>query len=295
MTEKIEVVVAPGTAYEQTHELDQLVARGVEGAGGLMAVPERRGGNMVVPGSHGELHVVGKKYGANTLVMPLWVRGVNPDGTVPNPGDSAARLLFHDNLRTLTGLFTEGEQIVVRHTLTDGSAREIRGEVTDRVDPEMSGAGRWTLGRLSVAVNCADPFWADIDPVTATRTLANDATSALTEFAGASAPMEDLLVTFSPQSNPRLTQPYTDIFVQVGRVITAGQTVTVDTAQWQVYGTGGAAAGLYEDLEYGGRGTTRFFALTPEPGGAAPVVRLNHTGGGTGQVAVTGKRKYKIA
>jgi hypothetical protein len=136
------------------------------------------------------------------------------------------------------------------------------------------------------AVNCADPFWADIDP--RHRDPPPSPTTPprpFTEFAGASAPMEDLLVTFSPQSNPRLTQPYTDIFVQVGRVITAGQTVTVDTAQWQVYGTGGAAAGLYEDLEYGGRGTTRFFALTPEPGGrgtggAAQPHRRRHRAGG---------------
>lgn len=293
MTEKVEIVTNPGTVAEQTHNLDRLVAQGVEGVAGLVAVPEKRAGNLVIPGSHGELHAVGKKSSPNVLVLPMWVRGVNPDGTVP--ADDGARLLFHDNLRTLIGLFTEGEQIVVRHTLTDGSAREILGEVTDAITPEVVGADRWTLGRFSVAVNCADPFWADVDPATSLVSLTSGATAALTEFGGASAPMEDLTITYAGISNPRLTQPSTGVYQQLNRVVGGGQTVTVNTATWQVSGTGGVGPGLYEDIEYGGRRTSRWFALHPEPGGGAPVVRLDHTGGGVASVTVTGKRKHRIA
>ncbi len=292
MTATIEVITNPGTLAEEAHNLDRLVAQGVEGVAGLMAVPERRGGNLVVAGSHGELHIPNKRSGPANLVMPLWVRGVNPDGTVPGTDDNA-RLEFHQNLRNLIGLFREHDRIAIRHTLSDGSARQIVGEVTDAVTPDIRGAGRWTLGQFAVALNCAAPFWTDLSPVTSTITSA--APGPLPEFAGAGAWMEDLLLTFGPQNNPRLEQASTGVFVAVNRVITSGQTVVVDTATWQVYGTGGVAPGLYEDLVYGGRGTARFFALKPEPGGAPPVVALTETGVGTGSVTVTGPRTYPIA
>jgi hypothetical protein len=69
--------------------------------------------------------------------------------------------------------------------------------------------------------------------------------------------------------------------VQLNRVITSGKTVTVDTGGWIVFGSTGVPGGLYEDLDYGEHGTSRWFALRPESGGAAPIVELTSTAGGT--------------
>jgi hypothetical protein len=284
------VSVVDGAGVERN--LDQLVAQGVEGVTGMLAVPGKRGSDLVVPGAHGELHIPAKRYNPANLVLPLWVRGVNADGTIPGGTDSAARLAFHANLRALVAMFVVDERVRLRHTLSDGSVREIVGEVTDVIEPQVSGRGRYTLGRLAIALRCASPFWSDLTDSSQVVTSGGPVT--LTSFGGATAPMEDLQLLFGPQSNPRLTQASTGIFVEVGRVIAAGQTITVDTATWQVSGTGGVAAGLYEDLVYGGRGTSRWFALHPEPGGGAPVVELTETGAGTGQVTVTGRRRYKI-
>lgn len=286
MTERVDVITSDGTV----HNLDRLVAQGVDGITGVLAVPGKRGTNLVIPGSHGELHLPAKKHTPTNLVLPLWVRGVNPDGSIPGMGDPGARLVFHEHLRELVALFTVDEQVTLRHTLSDGSAREITGEVTDQITPEVRGAGRYTLGQLGVALNCAYPFWTDTTPVSSTATSGSD--QALAEFDGASAPIENLLITFGPNNNPKLEQPSTGIFVKLNRVIAAGQTVTVNTETWEVYGSGGVAPGLYEDLEYGGRGTTRWFALHPQPGGP-PVVKLTNTGT-SGSVTVTGKRTYKI-
>ena len=285
MTEKIEVI----TSDEVVHDIDTCVVWGVDGPNGMLTVPAKRGSNLVVPGTHGELHIPAKKYGAANLVLQMWVRGVNPDGTIPADGD--ARRVFVENLRELVAIFTVDEQVTLRHTLSDGSAREITGEVTDVIEPDITGWGRWSLGRFAVGLNCAHPFWSDPDPVQSFA--ASGAPTLLTEFAGMTAPVEDLLITFGPQSNPRLEQPSTGIWVRINRVIEPGQTITIDTSTWEVYGTGGVAGGLYEDLEYGGRGTTRWFALSPEPSGA-PIVELTETSGGGGTVTITGKRKYKI-
>jgi hypothetical protein len=295
MTDRIEVITADGVA----HDLDECVTRGVDGVAGLVRIAAKRGSNLVVPGEHGERHIPGKRYGAANVVLPLWVRGVLPDGSPPGGDDIGARLAFHANLRTLAGWFVVDEQVTIRHTLTDGTAREITGEVTDAIEPTVTGAGRHTIGQLTVALNCADPFWSDIAAVTAT--VDAGAPVELVEFAGASAPMEDLQLVFGPQSNPRLAQPTTGVFVTVARVISTGQTITVETGPfagrpgWEVYGSPGVGPGLYEDLSYGGRGTSRWFALRPNPGGRAPVVELTNTSGGGGQVTITGRRRYKIA
>jgi hypothetical protein len=289
VTARVDVITSDGVV----RNLDQLVQSGVQGVTGLMRVPEKRGGNLVIPGSHGELHIPSKKYGAGSVVLPLWVRGFNTDGSLPGPSDDATRTAFHQNLRAVVGMFTRGELITIRHTLLDGSQRQIEGEVIDAIEPTVDNTGRYTSSLFSVAVNCHLPFWSDLTTVTAAATTAGPST--LTQFAGADAPMEDLVLTFGPQSNPRLTQTSTGLYVGIQRVISAGQTVVVDTTNWQVFGTGGTAPGLFEDLIYGGRGSRRWWALQPEPGGTTPIVGLTQTGGGTGSVSITGLRRYKIA
>lgn len=288
MTELLEVIGADG----EPHDLDECITRGVSDLAGLFAVPEKRGTNLVVPGEHGRMHVVSKKYDANILVLNLWVRGALPDGSLPEGGDGQQQ--FVENLRQLLGWFSADEVVTLRYTV-DGAAREITGEVLDGISPQLDGYGRYRSARVRVVLECAHPFWADVEPVEETVSLENGETAALEEFAGATAPMEDLQLVFEEQNNPRLSQVSTGIFVKLNRVIGSGQTITVDTAAWEVYGSSGVAGGLYEDLEYGGRQTNRWFALFPEPGGGAPVVQLQHTGGGEASVTVTGKRKYKIA
>lgn len=286
MTEMIAVV----TGDDVEHDLDAYCARGVQDASGMFRTPARRGKDLVVPGVHGELHLANKRYGAANLVLKLWVRGVNADGSIPT-SDTAGRLAFHENLRALMALFTVEDRIRLRHTLSDGSVREIAGEVTDTIVPDVQGRGRWTLGQFNVALYCTYPFWRDLDPVTSTVSSAVGSAT-LAEFAGTTAQIEDLVLTFGPQSNPRLEQASTGVWVAVDRIIGGGQTLVVDTAQWLIYGTGGLTGGLYEDLRYGGPGTTRWFALRPESGGGAPVVSLTETGIGTGSVSITGLRTY---
>lgn len=272
------------------HDLDAYCVTGVQDPGGMFSTPAKRGKDLIVPGVHGELALRDKRYGAANLVLKLWVRGVNPDGTVPAT-DAAARLAFHANLRALIELFAVEDQVRLRHRLSDGTVREIAGEVTDVIDPKLSGRGRYTLGQFNVALYCQYPFWRDLDDTASTVSSATGA-STLGEFAGTSAQIEDLVLVFGPQSNPKLEQTSTGVWVSLDRVIGGGQTVVVDTGQWLVYGTGGVSGGLYEDLRYSGPGTTRWFALKPEPGGGPPIVTLTETGLGSGEVTVTGRRTY---
>lgn len=278
--------------------LDDLVAQGVEGATGLHTVPGKRGSNIDVPQRHGQLHVPSKRYQPTSLVLPLWVRGVNPDGTVPSGTDPAARLAFHARLRALVKLFVAGELVTIRHTLSDGSAREIVGEVTEVLDFTIRGTGRHTLGRVSVGMDCADPFWSDVTDTTATFSLTTGQTASLTGFTNATAPMDDLIVTFHPGSNPELTQVSTGVFVGYDGVIAAGRKLVIDTAAWTVTGTvdaggtwvpGSSPTQHIARIRHGG---SRLFSLAAE--NPAPAVRLIHTGGGSATASITGKQRHLI-
>lgn len=278
--------------------LDNLLAQGVEGSQGLHTVPAKRGSNVEVPGRHGAKHIPGKRYQPAALVLPMWVRGVNPDGSVPS--DASARLTFHQRVRELVALFTVGELVTVRHTLTDGTAREITGEVTDLIDFTIEGVGRSTLGRVSVGLTCADPFWTDLAATTATFALATGATRTLTEFAAATAPMEDLIVSFGPGTNIELSQPAVSSLLAYDGPITAGRKLAVDTAEWTATGTvdaGGTWLPATAPTQHirrirHGRHPRLWYLAPTRP--AAPVVRLVHTGGGTVSVTISGKQRHLV-
>lgn len=281
-------------------DLDTFIqGQGVTGVSGLYRVPAKRGGNIEIPGRDGALHVPGKLYGPATVVLPLWVRGTNPDGTVPS--DTAARLTFHQRVRDLTALLTVGEIVSVIHTLSDGTSRSIMGEVTDVLDFTITGADRATLGLVTAGLTCADPFWTDLAATTADFTVTTGTTTSLAGFAAATARMSDLVVTFFPSSNPVLTQPATGAFLGYSGIIPAAQRLVVDTTAWTVTGTidaGGLWTPASAPLQHVARITkgnhARLFTLTPERP-AAPVLTLTHTGGGTARVTVTGKQRHLVA
>lgn len=279
-------------------DLDALLAQGVQGSAGLHTVAGRRGSNIEVPQRHGARHVAGKRYQQNTMALPMWVRGVLPDGSIPS--DPAARLEFHRRLRELVALFHVGELVTLRHTLTDGSAREIVGEVTDVLDFSVEGTGRHSLGQVSVGLTCADPFWTDLAATTVTFALATGATRTLTEFAAASAPMEDLTVSFGPGTNISLSQPAVSSFLAYDGPITASRKLVTDTAAWTVTGTvdaGGtwqpasAPTQHIKRIRHGRHPRLWYLAPTrPNP----PVVQLTHTGGGTVSCTISGKQRHLV-
>lgn len=278
------------------YNLDQLVAQGVQGNSGLFTAAAKRGSNVTVAGRDGTLHVPGKRYGEATVVLPLWARGVNPDGTLPD--DPAAQLACIGRVRDIVKRFTVHDLVTIRHTLTDGTAREIVGEVTDAIDATMRGSGRDTLGQATIGLTCADPFWTDIVPTAVTIT--SGAAVALPGFGSASARMADLLVTFGPSSNPVLTQPAYGMSLAYDGIIDAARTLEVDTAEWVVTGRvdaggtwnpGTAPTQHIRRIQHSG--DARLFVLHPDL--PHPVVQLTHTGGGTAQVTVSGRQRHKVA
>lgn len=255
---------------------------------GLLRGAAVRTQDQVVPGIHGEAVSVLQVYGPGSVVVPVIVFGVDRTTGVQS-GDGTAQL--RDNLRYL-GRVVHAPQVTLTHGWPD--SQEI--ECLAKLRSEPFEGERWIssppAARINIPFGVPGAFWRDVEPVVSdVYTLATGGTAVLDEFADASAPMGELMIAFGPCSNPRLRQVGTDTVVGYQGIISSGRQLTIDTVEGELGdGTGTSWTPDYSGLRYGP--WARWFQLDPR--GGSPTIQLEHTGGGTATVQITGRRKYMI-
>lgn len=243
---------------------------------GLLAIPARRGGNVVVAGRDGAVRVPRKVYGPREFVVEFWVRGCLPDGTVPDAGQNAT---FYESMGLLASLCVQDVATMV-HTLPDGRQRTLDVEVINAVDPQRWLAGM--LGRVRVAFSSASAWWRGLEPVTVSADLPTGGTVTLDELADSNGRIDDAWLTFGAGVNPTLTDPRTGAFIGYDDAIGSGQTLSLGAYEWAT--TGGLVFDrrlLRRDRRQGA-----WFVIDPVPGAGAPELRLDHTGSGTMPVTI---------
>lgn len=259
-------------------DLDTL-AFNIRTRSGRSRTPPRRGKNVDVSGRSGTVWTPGKKHTSNTIVLPMWVIGADEEGRVPR--DGTMRELFQANLDRLLRLFS-ADTVELLDPMPDGSVRRIVGQVLDVIDPDIQAGG--TRAEFAVSLTTTEAYWADVNPVSASKT--GTGRWEVVPFSGATAVMEDLALKFTgPSTNPKLTNPK-GVFCGYNAVLTDSQSVIIDCAAWTVTGVGFTAA--YSSLNKGG--DARWFVL--EPGDPVPVCTYSQTAGTTGTAALTGRRKF---
>lgn len=250
---------------------------------GLFTTPPKRGRNATVPGRHGSIRTVNKRYDEAEYILPLWVAGANPDGSIPT-GSSEAREFWKRRDELLRVL--AAPTVLVQFTRPDGLRVEARCEVAETLD--FTRHGDEGLAEVKVVLTNTDAFWTDASPVTQNITGPTGTTQELTEFASASAPMTDLRVTFQgPVSNPQLLHGTKS--VQYQGVIPSGRQLVLNTKTWTP--SPGTGAAWSPDLRQ-----VSFFPGPPwfelDPSVAPFAVTFNHTGGGSASCSITGPRAY---
>lgn len=269
-------------------DLSTLV-RGVESLAGLLTTPPRRGENVAVPGRNGQLYRPHKLYDSREFAIPLWVVGADPQTGVTPIDTGIGATEFLARIDELVRLFLT-PQVTFEYTRPDGSVRVATAEVLDIFEPSRILGGPIT-GKVTVPLVMADPFWSDQAPISQSFTLATGAEAELTAFADATAPMDDLVITIGPCSNPEISQPAVGGYVAYDGIIATGHKLVIDTDQWKLLpGDGTAWTPDYAAFRHGGvRGP--WFQLVPEPT-RPPTIMVSHTAGGTAQFTVTGRRRY---
>lgn len=261
--------------------------------GGLLAVPARRTEDVEVGGGHGLQRVAWKRYDSNTIVLTMWVHGLNLDGTIP--AEAAERATFYARVREIIAVLG-GDTVTVEHGLPDGSVRRIVGEVVAAVDPTRKNPG--SLGQLGIKIHCAYPFWVDVGAeLTATGTSTGPANPwTLTAFAGHDAPLDDLVLRFTATTgtvpNPRVER--LGCWLRYIGTLTAGQWVEFDNATWEVRSGGGHTARLQDHAKGGNE--PQYWVCRPSglAALAAPVATLSHTGTGLLTATARGRRKHLV-
>jgi hypothetical protein len=270
--------------------VEQLAANGVnlsspwswvEDMAPLMVTAGRRGENMVVPGRHGTIRTPRKRYDGAEFVVPVWVLGVDQvtGATVANPVSQLRR-----NVDDMLRIFTT-ETVELAHTSDDGLVRSATVELAQ--DPVVVERQRSSppAARVAFALSLPSAFWEDGEDVT--QTFTSGGPVALTNFAAATAPMQDLILTFGPCNNPTLRHG-NRTFTYNG-VVAAGQQLVVNTANWLP--SSGTGTPWSPDIrKYTFDPGPALFELDPT---LTPFqVQLTHTGTGTATCTITGKRKY---
>lgn len=250
---------------------------------GLLTVPGKRGDDVVVPGRHGAIRLPRKRYDVNEIVLPMWVVGCQPDGTIPSHGRMERE--FFQRRDQLLRLF-HAEEVELTFTRADGMTLSTHAEVVDVMDFTR----RWAepLAQVSVALRLTDPFWVEDVDVSTTITGVSGTTAQLEAFAGSTAPITDAVITFSgPVNNPRLA--IGERWVQFNGVVAAGRQLVLECEHWHV-GPGTGADWDPDPRQVYREPGPCWLEIPPSP--TPLTATFTHTGGGSATVEIAGRRKF---
>ena len=254
----------------------------------IFTVPGRRGTDVVVPGRHGAIRTKNKRFNPGQYVLPLWIAGSNPDGTVP-VGSTDGRE-FYKRRDELLNIFYATD-VLVAFTRPDGHTVQAHCEVDDVID--FTRRFNEPLAKISVSLTNTAAFWADESPVTQTITGQSGVTEELTVFAGATAPITDLTITFPGLvHNPMLEHGHRTF--EFGATVAADQQLVINTGTWTPSpGTGSAwSPDLRQAVFAPG---PEWFALDPATSPFAVTFRHTTGGGAEASATITGRRTYLSA
>lgn len=250
---------------------------------GLLSTPNLRGENVVVPGRHGRIRTPRKRFDEAEIVLPMWVVGALRDGGVP-VGSSEVEEFFARRDELLRLFYAD--RVVLEFTRPDGHAVNASCEVADVLDFTRVAAA--PLAKVAVALRIPAAFWQDSVSVSQTVSGPTGTTQPLTAFDGATAPMSDLLVTFTgPVNNPMIA--HGSRWVKYNGVVSSGRQLVLNTETWQLSpGTGTPWVPDVRQVEFGDG--PNWLELNPA---VTPFeAQFSHTGGGSASMTISGRRKY---
>lgn len=270
------------------YRLDTL-AHSIETRSGRFNIPERRGESLVLPGRDGSLYRPNKRWESGLWSLSMWCADTNADGV---PGSYEQ---FMANYEILVALFTRNDGLLhVRKQvkLSPVIEREAYMEVVGAITPDVSGHSH-PLAKFSVGLEINGVFWQDLaDVVWSQASAVSGTTYNLTPFAGANAPMTELVIeVIGPANNPKLTDVKTGHYVQLNHTLLGTETWVLNASTWSSMISTTNKIG---QTQYSGGFSPRLFGLSPGVLSADPQLRFDATGGVTTAttIEVTGRRKY---
>lgn len=255
------------------------------------AVPVLRGNNIQVAYIPGQIHR--QKYpDSRTLDFTMFVAAIDP--TTDQPPTQAQKLMFSNNVRTLQRLFynynsqVAGQQIPLTRQwyyslpINIGMPQGVPTMVQATAMAEIAGDLQLTMNgphaaSLTVSLLLADPYFYG-PAITGSVTVNNGASSVVNTGDDVAAYFNNSVTLYGPLQFPRLLNSTTDpdTWFQLNTVILAGDSVTLDIANFTAYraSDGANLSGLLTHS-----GTTRWMSYYP---GSNNIVLNSNNSGDTG-------------
>ncbi len=234
--------------------------------------------------------------------LQMWLRGTDADGAVPVNGQTTT---LRENLDELLHLFGKRHALIDLREQVDGIGTDRRcwAKVVDAIAPDINTAG--SAGVFSVALTIPAGMWEE--PDAKDLTLNAPVTGAeVTTMAGSTERINDAVyLVKGPANTPRIQDPSTGMFVELGQNLAAGSFWRFSSGSWASrVGTGLTLGSTDTDGTdvtgvTGVGGPSRAYGL--------PLVPVRHTGArrvfvtltassgivnGTTQLSVRARRKF---
>ena len=243
-----------------------------------------------IPGVDGEIYSLSDDFGPTFYELSMWVQGSDAAGIVPSGSAELDKLKA--NLDQLSFMFQKRHSLIDLRELVDIAGTEERQamcKVVDVIKPEIK-KGR--VARFVVTLKIPSGVWQkpDTSDFISTPTLVSGNFFEIPFMEGSTAPIDDGIFTVTgPITNPRLTDFATGAWVQLNKVLAAGEEWRINNATWTTHWGTDAGIGVTSSDNAGtqadgitdsGGGNNRLFKVEPSLIGGLRKVQISLTGTG---------------
>lgn len=192
------------------------------------ATAARRNGDYAIPNLDGAVPSLNDPLEPANYGLEMWLRGTDADGAVPVAGSLDT---LRANLDELLHLFGQRHKLLdLREKVSDTEERRAWAKVADAIAPDLNQPG--SAARFTVGLVIPSGMWEDVD--TQDRNLVAPVTAAeVTSLAGATERINDaIFLVTGPATTPRITDPATGMWVELGYALPAGERWRFNSATW---------------------------------------------------------------
>lgn len=245
----------------------------------VRSTASRRSADVTLANLDGSLPSVNDALEPVDFGLQMWLRGTDVDGGVPAPG---SRDTFRANLDALLHLFgTRHRLLEVTEQTSATETRRAFAKVSASISPDVNVTG--SAGTFSVALTIPAAMWEDAASTDVTLNAPVSAAEPAGLIGGTERINDAVYLVTGPASTPRITDPTTGMWVELGANLPAGQFWRFNSATWASrYGSG---LGLGSADTTGTDGTA--ITVTGGPGRAYGLPLVPVLSGGTRRVRVT--------
>jgi len=209
------------------------------------SIPERRGGNVLVPGSRGRLYAP-KYHDERSLVLRMYVNNK------PTTGGARAQTNLLTNMQSLQKLFGAPGRKTLEKALVDASVIQIQAEVVEFVEFSHAAFNQYIF---TLEFLLAESVWKPATTIEVSANIASDSQDVVVDTLGTAPVVDAEIKIYQTAENVRLTNiTHDENYFEFDGTIASTFRLEVDCGDWQAlrYGTTTASTNVTDRIIHAG-------------------------------------------